>query len=266
MFGVHYLQQISDANVPGKPGLHIEPGIWLAVPATTDPEEPPTVVRMASIPHGTTIVAQGTASFGIGPPVIPGMSIIAVQHAHPRPERVQGAIPRKYHQPSAPSPRRSTTSRRTMIDNPSSVLEAAIANQKIETFTRELKVSTKAARPGPGGQHEQYRLPRGASRDGHGPNANAVQVDATFWIELVDGNGRPAGLSISCNMRRPCMLVFDDYTWPHATVATLRQTKQTAVPIQRIDPDIPVELLGRIEERGKALIQPRGPRRRSGSR
>jgi hypothetical protein len=34
--------------------------MWVSVPATDDPKEPPTLVRMASIPHGTTIVAQGT--------------------------------------------------------------------------------------------------------------------------------------------------------------------------------------------------------------
>src|SRR5438094_289027 len=35
MFGLTYLNQISDTNVGA--GLHIEPGIWAAVPATTDP-------------------------------------------------------------------------------------------------------------------------------------------------------------------------------------------------------------------------------------
>jgi len=60
MFGVTYLQQIKDAN--NKAGLHIEPGIWASVPQTENPAEAPTVVRMASIPHGTTILAQGLAT------------------------------------------------------------------------------------------------------------------------------------------------------------------------------------------------------------
>src|SRR6516162_2919492 len=37
-------------------GIHFEPGLWLAVPATTNPNEPFTVARMASIPHGTTLI------------------------------------------------------------------------------------------------------------------------------------------------------------------------------------------------------------------
>jgi hypothetical protein len=60
MFGLTYLQQISDANL--KAGLHIEPGLWAAVPKTSNPNVGPTVIRLASIPHGTTIVAQGTAT------------------------------------------------------------------------------------------------------------------------------------------------------------------------------------------------------------
>jgi hypothetical protein len=59
MFGLTYLQQISDANL--KAGLHIEPGLWVNIPKTANPNEPATVARLASIPHGTTIVAQGTA-------------------------------------------------------------------------------------------------------------------------------------------------------------------------------------------------------------
>ena len=64
MFGLTYMQQISDANLNA--GLHIEPGIWAVVPKTTDPAEGATVVRMASIPHGTTILGQGTATTKAG--------------------------------------------------------------------------------------------------------------------------------------------------------------------------------------------------------
>src|SRR5947209_15699648 len=48
MFGVTYLQQINQAGEPAN-GLHIEPGIWATVPQTSNPAEPPTVVRMAAI-------------------------------------------------------------------------------------------------------------------------------------------------------------------------------------------------------------------------
>jgi len=40
----------------------------MAVPATTDPAEGVTLVRMASIPHGTTIEARGKSSTIKGKP------------------------------------------------------------------------------------------------------------------------------------------------------------------------------------------------------
>ena len=60
--GVPYLQSISDVTDPANPTpIHLEPGLWVIVPPTTDPSETgSTVARMASIPHGTTINAQGT--------------------------------------------------------------------------------------------------------------------------------------------------------------------------------------------------------------
>ena len=73
MSGLTYLQQTSDANL--KAGLHIEPGLWVNIPKTADPSVPPTVARLASIPHGTTIVVQGTASTQAKPPDIPDIGI-----------------------------------------------------------------------------------------------------------------------------------------------------------------------------------------------
>ena len=69
--GIPYLQTINDVSVPANPvGIHFEPGIWLSVPATTVPAESATIVRMASIPHGTTIEAQGTSFTVAGGPRI----------------------------------------------------------------------------------------------------------------------------------------------------------------------------------------------------
>src|SRR5271169_951626 len=58
--GVPYLQTIKDITIHGESvGIHVEPGIWIHVPATNVPQQGETVARMASIPHGTTIEAQG---------------------------------------------------------------------------------------------------------------------------------------------------------------------------------------------------------------
>ena len=66
LVGLNYLQQISDANTNTK--QHFEPGVWVTVPKTSDPQEPSTVARLASIPHGTTILVQGTAQTSPAPP------------------------------------------------------------------------------------------------------------------------------------------------------------------------------------------------------
>jgi hypothetical protein len=65
--GLPYLQTVQDVSNPatGKgdradpKSIHFEPGMWLHVPASDNPSNSATVVRMASIPHGTTINAQG---------------------------------------------------------------------------------------------------------------------------------------------------------------------------------------------------------------
>jgi hypothetical protein len=54
IFGLRYLQRVADA-VTHEP-LHIEPGLWLNVPATTVPVLPLTVVRQATIPHGNSLL------------------------------------------------------------------------------------------------------------------------------------------------------------------------------------------------------------------
>jgi hypothetical protein len=77
LYGLHYLQRVSDADpAPPKadPGgysqtagqaLHIEPGLFMNVPASDQPAtgntlvNQPTIVRMGSIPHGATVLMQG---------------------------------------------------------------------------------------------------------------------------------------------------------------------------------------------------------------
>src|SRR5262249_16040542 len=79
-----YLQQISETSTGA--GLHIEPGIWANVPHTTDPNVPPSVVRMASIPHGTVVLAQGVAEVHAGGPQnIPDNNILPFFFGSPPP-------------------------------------------------------------------------------------------------------------------------------------------------------------------------------------
>ena len=73
LFGLTYLQKISDVVTGG--ALHIEPGIWITQPNTTyPPESAPKggqiVARMATIPHGNSVLAEGIAEQFEGPPTL----------------------------------------------------------------------------------------------------------------------------------------------------------------------------------------------------
>jgi hypothetical protein len=76
--GVSYLQSVSDITNPSKfgeprEGIHLEPGMFLHVPETKiNPIAPGSYVRMATVPHGTTILAQTVSTLtATGPPKFP---------------------------------------------------------------------------------------------------------------------------------------------------------------------------------------------------
>jgi len=73
LHGLTYLQKISDLESGS--ALHIEPGIWVRQPDTTYPPEKAAagqqlIARMGNIPHGNSLVAQGTAASFKGDPVL----------------------------------------------------------------------------------------------------------------------------------------------------------------------------------------------------
>jgi hypothetical protein len=226
MFGLTYMQQISGA-VSGA-GLHIEPGIWANVPHTTDPNEPPTVVRMASIPHGTVILAQGTAQvLAGGPQVIPDNNILPFFFGSSAPANNQfDAVAQTFPELnlSIPTPFRSAPGSVTqaMVKNPNSVIQAALqaslqgTHMKSRTF---LHVSTTGSIVhGGGGTANTAFLATSANPPGG--NAKATEVEATFWIETIAGTGGgPDKMQLQYTQR--VQLDFNGIHWPHVTVSTL---------------------------------------------
>jgi hypothetical protein len=241
MFGLTYLQQISDANVGG--GLHIEPGIWCSVPKTQDPSEAESVVRMASIPHGTTVLAQGAAFTVAGPPKIDPVSITPFVIGNPA-----KTIPFAESNLSVPTAFRSPAPQlagvtQTMVDNPNSVLTAAIASQTI-TSTTVLTVSSKPALPLTGGGTDNTAFLRGTpsptSNPDFAPDANAQDalVTATFWIETVQDSP-----NLQLQYTQTVLLNFKGLSWPHVTVGTLTLTQADNPSIKTIDPTLPDNLV-----------------------
>ncbi len=59
IYGVTYLHRVVDEVTGG--ALHVEPGMWLNIPATSDPAAGPSIARLATIPHGNAVCALGAA-------------------------------------------------------------------------------------------------------------------------------------------------------------------------------------------------------------
>ena len=213
MFGLTYLQQISDANLNA--GLHIEPGLWVAVPKTSDPNVVPTVARLASIPHGTTIVAQGTATTAAAAPNIPNTSIKPFTIGQPTPEFDFPEQTLTNQTQFRTSGAGLTGVTQAMVNNPNSILRAAIAGQHITT-TITLHV-TSSDTPVPGGGTANTAFLKGGA---NGPNAVAASVNATFWLETLQGQSAPTQLQYA----QTVLLNFNGLSWPHITVATLRKS------------------------------------------
>jgi hypothetical protein len=199
MAGLRYLQQITDANLSA--GLHAEPGVWLNVPATTDPPVPGSIVRLGNVPHGTSFVAQGVATSGTGAPTIPPASIGPFPVGNPSGQET-----------FAEQQLASTTQFRTagagldgitqpMLDNPNGVVSSVLSQLTVASFIG-LSVSSDAATPILGGGTANTAFLGGGA---NGPNAVAARIDATFWLLYT----------------QTVLLNFNGISWPHITVGSL---------------------------------------------
>jgi hypothetical protein len=272
--GVPYLQVISDVTVPSQPvGIHFEPGLWMAVPATTDPAEGPTVVRMASIPHGTTIEAQGTSSTINGKPTIAAVDITPFAIGQPN-NKIPFPSQTASNKETARIPQDLTsfvaagTLTQAMLTDPNTLLRNHIASQTI-TSTTVITISTEPAAPLFGGGTDNIAFLLGNS-SASAPNADAVKMQAVFWIETVEFTieipvfepGQPplsipaetgaAGQPVpefqvnppipitaprtikvtvpQIQYSQQVLLNFNGLSWPHVSVATLVPASPVPVP------------------------------------
>ena len=255
--GVPYLQSISDVTDPAHTTpIHLEPGLWVIVPPTTDPSETsPTVARMASIPHGTTINAQGTFLHVDGGPQINKVDITPFPIGNPA-----ARIPFPSQQVAAAGTARipqdlsvAPAITQDLLDDPNTLLRNQIAGMTILS-TDVLLIDTQSAVPGGGTDNIGFLV-----GDGAGPNANAVEMSAIFWVETVQAEIQVDQLNAGCSVNvspavpdgapaptfsvtsatgadgpqsvtvtypqiqytQNVSLNFATLTWPHVSVATL---------------------------------------------
>ena len=198
--GVTYLQVVKDITnyvtgkaeppTPNTTVIHTETGFWLNVPETSNnPVLGNTLVRLGSIPHGTTINAQGPgpAVLTKGAPDISPRSITPFVIGNPSDSKkmksqvVTDEDTSRLPQDLTPFIREGTITA-DILQNP--VIPLTQINSQIrisETLT--FTVSTQSASPETGGGTSNISFLVGAATQG--PNAKAVQMESTFWIETV---------------------------------------------------------------------------------
>lgn len=219
--GITYVQSVQDVTnsktgLPnGKPtDIHIEPGIWMSIPATPQSAvNSPTLTRMASIPHGTTINASGVQpklAGTAGPPTIGKVFItpfiIPGNQSAPFPsQNIPGKnnrIPQdldifnsklqsqvlELRALCANTRAGKGTITQDILDDPNTVLRNAIANQDIvSTVTFQVSTQPSTALDGGGTANIAFLGGPGATETTQGPSANAfaASMTATFWVETV---------------------------------------------------------------------------------
>jgi len=192
--GLTYLQQISDA-ISGSP-LHIEPGIWIHVPPSKIPPQNETYVRLATVPHGDSVLAQSTFSiFAQGGPKISAISSLPIGNDADSEDFLEPFD--KVELPPGIT--------QQLVLNPNLILQNAISKQKIIN-TVVIVISTSPV----GGI---VNIPFVQA------NANATQMNAIFWLETVQNKNGSTFLQLQYT--QTVLLNYLGLSFPHITVSTL---------------------------------------------
>lgn len=205
--GLSYVQTVTDVTTDPSNIIHFEPGIWLRVPESKgNPQLGATLCRMASIPHGTTINAQGLESASEttkGKPTFPkapitpsllsdgslatfGTQTIDIKSAKSN-SRLPGDLTSHIN---------AKTITQDMVTDPNTVLSKAndkkniIETTKFKVSTAPVPRTSKAAADVDGGAANIAFL-QGTRRTTQpgingGPNASAVKMESTFWVATLE--------------------------------------------------------------------------------
>lgn len=211
------LQTVVATSSPTDPSdvnqaIHVEPGTWMYNPKATDsPLIPPSYVRLASVPHGVSLMlstdVSGTAGPGHtviqGPPQYPPRASITKRPGAPGVTRNNGyggaELP--------PNP----------VTNPNAymVLQQALAailatNGDTVKQTTVIKVGDVNSQAGSSDGRSDF-----AQTVFLGANAKTTAAEMTLYI-IQTGKGNTILQYV-----QQVMLFFDFVDWPHITVGTL---------------------------------------------
>ena len=270
LYGLHYLQRVSDSDAQpfstAGQALHIEPGLFMNVPASATPEHHATIVRMASIPHGVTVMMEGRTPSSTpvpGPPHIPDIFPlpefptftpgIPPDPASPlptvvtpkatdgngiQPVEIPAATPPVEHLVPEVTLRNDTTGSQSngpyphtihqrYVDNPNVLLKDAIAHQHILGHIT-IHLDSRAAR------HEISNIPflgnmANAFETPFAANAFVESARATFWIEWVRIPNYPRLNTEPC----PEVKYIEPF-WPEGTYLQLQYSQVVILVFNKV--------------------------------
>ena len=208
LYGLTYLHRVTDLTT-GE-ALHIEPGLWLNIPATTQPQSDASIARLATIPHGNAVCTVGFSQNVVfqGLPDIPPANTVPFKTGgQAPPPGTKNPYPEyDLSSPSAfrtsPLPPQIT---QAIIDDPNVMVRNALQGQHLTKIIR-LITSTAAA----GGIGNIPFIVK---------NANAPSLESVFAIETVQSDSGTDFLQLQYS--QTALLNFGGMSFPHVTVGTL---------------------------------------------
>jgi hypothetical protein len=213
---ITYLQQITDITTNEE--LHIEPGIWFHQPASSSDSQP-LLWRAGNIPHGNSFLA-GSVSVKYQPkggPVFENVTSFPFPQGFEDQIIFGGAYTAAYENPKLPATMLSKYAAGNVVVFPAQFLKTDIANQNI-CSTTTIEISSIEKGPGLGGVLNIPFLT---------VEANAAQVEATFYIEKVKNKDGTTFYQLQylqeVYLDFPVLNNSQIITWPHISVATLRK-------------------------------------------
>jgi hypothetical protein len=225
LHAVHYLQTVADCADDSF--IHKEPGLWVHVPPTAE-NQSDTYVRQAVIPHGDSLLAESSLFTTVsgGPDIQPVNSLpFPITDPIPPLNDVTHATVTNpqylapYLNPNSLFPTDCLPpglDPAATVKDPTEVLRARIKGQTFKS-TDVIVISTAVKEKDGTITGGVVNIPFVIK------NANAVRMDAIFWIERVS---RPQfdirqGEFLQLQYVQRVILDFENLHWPHVSVATL---------------------------------------------
>jgi hypothetical protein len=213
IYGLTYLHRITDETTGV--ALHIEPGMWLNIPATNDPKADCSIARLATVPHGNAFCTVGfsqVAEFDRIPGIPPANTLPFKVGGEPPPAGSKNpfseydlSIPTSFR--SGPLP---ATINQALVDDPNQMLRDTLNRQVCEEGQSLRSITRLITSTATGGISNIPFITR---------NADAPTMESVFAIEtVVDANGHEF---MQLQYSQTVLINFREKTFPHVTVGTL---------------------------------------------